>query len=126
MGGMSTATATAPAFEVFEDPPVLEAWPDGSVRVGGTRLLLEMVVGGHKMGRTPAQIAASYGPRPVAQIYAALSYYFAHTEQVDAYLARRKQHAEANMAEAERRWPQEGLRERLLQRLAERDATDSD
>ena len=79
MSSMSTATASAPVFEVIEDPPVLVAWEDGSVRVGGTRLLLDMVIGGYKMGQTPEEIAASFGPRPVAPIYAALAYYFTHT-----------------------------------------------
>ena len=36
---MSTATVSDAVFEVMEDPPVLVAWEDGSVRVGGTRLL---------------------------------------------------------------------------------------
>ena len=122
MDGMSTATAPAPVFEVFEDPPVLHAWADGSVRVGGTRLQLDRIVVGHKMGLTPEEIADAFGQRPVAEIYAVLAYYFAHTQQVEEYLARRAEQGERNMAEAKRRWPQDGLKERLLKRKAELDA----
>ena len=117
---MSTATVSAPVFEVVADPPVLRAWADGSVRIDGTRLLLDMVIGGYKMGQTPEEIAASFGPRPVAPIYAALAYYFAHTEQVEAYLARREAQAERNQAEYERRFPEHAhLKSVLEARMAE-------
>ena len=120
---MSTAAVSAPPFEVFDDPPVLQAWADGSVRIDGTRLLLDMVVGGYKMGQTPEEIAESFGPRPVAPIYAALAYYFAHTDQVEAYLARRQEQSARNQAEYERRFPEhQHLRSVLEARIAEQRA----
>lgn len=120
---MSTAAVSAPAVEVIADPPVLQAWADGSVRIDGTRLLLDMVIGGYTMGQTPEEIAASFGPRPVAPMYAALAYYFAHTDQVEAYLARREEQSARNQAEYERRFPEhQHLRSVLEARIAEQRA----
>lgn len=117
---MATAAARrAKAFKVAKDPPVLEAWDDGSVRVGGTRLLLEVVITGHKLGETPEEIAREYGPTPVGVIHAVLAYYHQHREQVDEYLARVEAESARNLEESERRWPTAGLRERLLATKAE-------
>ncbi len=79
------ASALGPPFEPVAPP--LEAWADGSIRVGGTRLLLHIVVNEHLMGETPEQIARNFPPLTIAEAYAVIAYYHANREAVDAHLA---------------------------------------
>ena len=120
---MSTTAVAPQVFEVLSDEPVIEAWEDGSVRIAGTRLLLDLVIEPYKAGHRPEEIAEWFGPRPLAPLYGAIAYYHAHMEQVEAYLARRHEQADRNQAEYERRFPDHvGLKTRLLARLAEQGA----
>jgi uncharacterized protein (DUF433 family) len=110
---------TAPTLEISPQDPPLKVWEDGSVRVGGTRLLLDIVVFAYQQGDSPEEIAANYGPTPLVDIYGALSFYLRHQDEVDAYVAKRDAEAEAFWEEYERKYPQEGLKARLLARLPE-------
>ena len=115
---MSTTAVAPQVFEVLSDEPVIEAWEDGSVRIAGTRLLLDLVIEPYKAGHRPEEIAEWFGPRPLAPLYGAIAYYHAHTEQVEAYLARRHVQAERNQADYERRFPEHAdLGARLKARL---------
>jgi uncharacterized protein (DUF433 family) len=112
--------ATALPLEISPQDPPLKVWEDGSVRVGGTRLLLDIVVFAYQQGDSPEEIAANYGPTPLVDIYGALSFYLRHQEEVDAYIAKRDAEAEAWLAEYDRTHPQEDLRRRLLAEKARR------
>jgi uncharacterized protein (DUF433 family) len=85
---MATATRPPKRFKVHRDPPVLQAWDDGSVRVGGTRVRLETVITAYRHGEPPAEIAANYGGLPPATVHAVLAYYLAHQQEVDEYVDR--------------------------------------
>lgn len=67
--------------------------PDGSIRIGESRVLLDLVIGAHKAGATPEWIVSSYHGLELADVYTAIAYYLRHTETVDAYLARREKEA---------------------------------
>lgn len=59
---------------------------DGRVRpvIQGTRVGVEVIVGYHQAGYTPQEVATDMLPQlTLAQIYAALSYYEDHREQMD-------------------------------------------
>ena len=91
---------------------------DGSVvRVAGTRLTLDTVVGAFRRGATAEEIAQDYPPVSLPDVYAVIAYYLRHREEVEAYLATRaRTHAELRR-EIEGRPMYQELRERLLARI---------
>jgi uncharacterized protein (DUF433 family) len=100
----------------------IEQWPDGSIRVGGTRTLLATIVTAYLLGESPEEIAGNYGQTPLDQVYAVLAFYLAHREEVDAYLAETEAEAEGLRAQIEREFPVTASRERLRAQLDERRA----
>lgn len=89
---------------------------DGVVRVAGTRVTLDTIVGAFDAGATAEEIAQQYSSVPLADVYSVITYYLRHKSEVCAYLQRREGQAETVRAEVERRFPSTGLRERLLAR----------
>ncbi len=104
------------AFAVVTDPIPLHMDSDGVLRVGGTRVTLDTVVGAFTDGATPEEIAQQYPSLDLADIYAVLGYYLRHRTEVDVYLQRRQQHAQQVRQENEARFPAADIRERLLAR----------
>ncbi|MBM4032524.1 MAG: DUF433 domain-containing protein [Planctomycetes bacterium] len=104
------------AFPIAQEPVPLAADADGVVRVGGTRVTLDTVVAAFLEGATAEEIVSQYPSLDLADAYAAISYYLRHRCEVEAYLRERAEQAEAARAEAERRFPPDGLRARLLAR----------
>jgi uncharacterized protein (DUF433 family) len=72
----------------------LTAWKDGSIRVGSTRVLLDLVVHHFKQGATAEQIQHSFPVLSLHDIYGALFYYLERTEEVEVYLAERERQAD--------------------------------
>jgi uncharacterized protein (DUF433 family) len=87
---------------------------DGVVRVAGTRVTLDTIVGAFDRGATAEEVAQQYSSVPLADVYSVITYYLRHKEEVCSYLQRREKQAEEVRAEVERRFPSAGLRERLL------------
>ncbi|MBI3736564.1 DUF433 domain-containing protein, partial [Candidatus Sumerlaeota bacterium] len=65
----------------------------GAIRIGDSRLLLELVIRAFQDGATAEEIAERYPSAPLADIYAAITYYLRHTGHVEAYLSEREQSA---------------------------------
>lgn len=78
------------------DPIPLVATEDGRViRVTGTRVTLDTLIGAFKRGATPEEIAQDYSAVSLADVYAVITYYLRHRSEVEEYLARRAwEHAE--------------------------------
>ena len=84
------------------EPPPLTAHDDGSVRVGGSRVLLEVVIAAHTIwGWSAERIAREFDTTTLADIYGVLRYYHTHRAEVDAYLARRDAEGDAVKAKIE-------------------------
>jgi uncharacterized protein (DUF433 family) len=98
------------------EPVPIHTDPDGVVRVAGTRVTLDTIVGAFDAGATAEEIAQQYSSVPLADVYSVITYYLRHKSEVCAYLQRREEQAETVRAEVERRFPTSGLRERLLAR----------
>ena len=75
-------------------PALLTAWEDGTIRVGSSRVLLELVVHHFKQGATAEQIQHSFPSLTLREVYGAIFYYLEHTEEVEAYLAGQERQAE--------------------------------
>ncbi|MBO0699558.1 MAG: DUF433 domain-containing protein, partial [Zavarzinella sp.] len=64
----------------FEPRPVpLDRLPNGVLRVAGTRIGLDLVIGAYKAGQTPEQIVEAYDSLRLADVYALIAYYLDHT-----------------------------------------------
>ena len=67
------------------DPVPLVAAEDGRViRVGGTRVTLDTVIGAFKRGATPEEIAQDCSAVSLADVYAVIAYYLRHRSEVEA------------------------------------------
>src|SRR5437588_11875140 len=86
-------------------PPPIRIDADGVMRVGGTRVTLDTVLGAYQMGRSVEEIQESYPSLQLADIHAVISYYLRHRAEVDEYLEGRRQQAEEVRHENEARWP---------------------
>ena len=59
----------------------------GRPRIAGTGVSIRRVAGWYKMGRSPEEIADQYGHLNLAQVHAAIAYYHANRDEIDAELA---------------------------------------
>ena len=62
----------------------------GKASIDKTRIRVNNVVWLHKEGYSPAQILVEYPDLNLAQIHAALAYYYDHPEEIEAELAEDK------------------------------------
>jgi len=86
--------------------------------VGGTRVTLDTVVGAFQSGASAEEIALHYPALSLDDIYAVIAYYLRNRDDVDNYLARRRELAASVRAENEVRFDPVGIRARLLARRA--------
>ena len=101
---------------LFPQPPPLQSDDDGVMRVGGTRVRLDTVVGAFNQGCAAEEILLKYPTLKLTDIYAVITYYLWHREEVDAYLEDRRRQAETVRQENESRFSPVGVRDRLLAR----------
>jgi uncharacterized protein (DUF433 family) len=59
----------------------------GRPRIAGTGVTVRRIVVWYKLGLTPEKIADRIGHVTVAQVYAALTYYHANREEIEADIA---------------------------------------
>ena len=88
----------------------------GVVRVGGTRVTLDSVVGAFRAGATPEEIAQQFPTLVLADIYQVIAYFLNHPEAVESYLANRQIEADSLRTDIECRFDPRGLRARLVAR----------
>ncbi len=74
----------------------LTLWKDGTIRVKGTRLMIDMIVNSHNRGECPEAIFESFPSNDysVADIYLVIAYYLSHKSKIDKYIANREKEAE--------------------------------
>lgn len=97
-------------------PPPLRLDPNGTLYIGETRVPLDTVVGVYETGASPEEIVRRYDTLRLSDVFAVIGYYLTHRDEVDAYLAERRQVAAEVRAENQARFPTEGTCERLLAR----------
>jgi len=77
-------------MELFEvlvaEPAPIQQDEDGVLRVGGTRVRLESILGAFKIGSAAEEILLKYPSLTLTDIYAVITYYLWHKEAVEAYL----------------------------------------
>ncbi len=75
-------------------PAPLKAWDDGTIRVGSSRVLLDLVVHHFKLGATAEQIQHSFPSLTLRDVYGAIFYYLERTAEVEKYLSSQEKQAE--------------------------------
>ncbi len=99
------------------EPSPLRVDEGGAIRVGKTRISLDLIVEQYENGMTPEDRIRMYDTLVLADVYAVITYYLRHPDEVRAYLKRRAEEAEALRAKIERERPRIS-REELLSRRA--------
>jgi uncharacterized protein (DUF433 family) len=98
----------------------------GAIRIGDTRVLLDVVIHEFRNGATAEEIVECYDALNLADVYAVISYYLQHMDAVHAYLHQRAQEAKAvrEMIEASQP-PRPNLRAVLMARAKASEQTDA-
>lgn len=81
------------AFPVQAEAPPLREDASGAVRVGSSRVLLELVIRAFQDGATPETIVQRYSALALPDVYAVIAYYLRHRDEIEEYLARREREA---------------------------------
>ena len=76
-------------LRITADIPPLRAEDSGAVRIGNTRVLLELVIRAFKDGATPEAIVQRYPTTTLEHIYSVIAYYLRHRDEVETYLTDR-------------------------------------
>jgi uncharacterized protein (DUF433 family) len=114
-----TMTDIANRLPLHADPPPLRLDEGGAVRVGNTRVSLDLVVEQYENGMAPEDMVRAYDTLVLADVHAVIAYYLRHRAEVQAYLKRRKEEAEALRAKIETDRPRVSRQALLARRGAE-------
>jgi uncharacterized protein (DUF433 family) len=82
-------------------PPPLRVDEGGAIRIGNSRVTLDLVVEQYGNGMTPEDMARAYDTLALADVHAVVAYYLRHRDAVRAYLKRRAEEAAALRAQVE-------------------------
>jgi len=82
------------SFIVQAEAPPLREDASGALRIGDSRVLLELVIRAFQDGATPETIVQRYSTLALADVYAVIGYYLRHRNEIEGYLARREEKAE--------------------------------
>src|ERR1700674_2658569 len=86
---------------IDRDPAIRSGRP----KIAGTGVTVMRVAAWYKMGLTPEEIATQYCHLSLAQVHAALAYYHANPEEIEADLAEERAFAERVDREPESQSP---------------------
>ena len=106
------------AIEATSEVVPLEFDENGAARVGGTRVTLDTIIAAFSDGATAEEIAQQYPSLELADIYQLIAYYLRRRSEVEAYLHKRAVQAGETRKKNESRFDPQGIRDRLLARLA--------
>jgi uncharacterized protein (DUF433 family) len=81
------------ALVVAAEPVPLREDETGSIRIGSTRVLLEIVLHAYEDGATPEDIVRRYSTLSLDDVYAVITWYLRHKPEAVAYLERRDREA---------------------------------
>jgi uncharacterized protein (DUF433 family) len=105
------------AIILQSEVPPLRQDDSGALRVGRSRVVLELVVRAFQDSATPEAIAQRYPTATLGDIYAVIAYYLRHRDEIEAYLSEREQRSQEVRQRLEAHQGNlADLRERLLAR----------
>jgi uncharacterized protein (DUF433 family) len=75
------------------DPLLLREDSSGTLRIGQTRVLVELVLWAFQDGATPETIVQRYPTLTLVDVYTVIAYYLQHHDEIDRYLIKQEQRA---------------------------------
>jgi uncharacterized protein (DUF433 family) len=97
-----------------EAPPFNED-VSGAIRIGNTRVLLELVIRAFQDGASPETIVQRYSTLSLSDAYTTIGYYLRHQQEIETYLSQREQLAESVRQKLSKNQPDlTSIRSRLL------------
>jgi len=69
------------------------------IRIKGTRVGVETVIGDYRLGATPEEMVIRYPTLSLQQVYATITYYLENRSRLDAYLERVRRRREKDWQE---------------------------
>lgn len=108
------------AIRLREEPNPLRMDEHGIIRVGNSRVVLDLVLLAFNQGSTPEEIYQQYSTLDLADIYRTIGYYLNNKEEMDGYLKQREKQRQQLREENEKCFPTAEIRKRLLARKQER------
>jgi uncharacterized protein (DUF433 family) len=100
------------------DHPPLRVDDEGAIRVGKSRISLDLVVEQYENGMTPEDLVRAYDTLVLADVHALVAYYLRHRDAVRAYIKRRQEDAAALRAKIEAEHPRISREALLVRRSA--------
>ena len=107
-------------FPLQAELPPLRVDEGGAIRIGNSRISLDLVVEQYENGMTPEDMGRAYDTLVLADVHAVIAYYLRHRDEVRAYLKGRAKEAEALRSKIEAERPRVS-REELLARQRARE-----
>jgi len=111
--------AGAPPIE--SQPVPLRTDETGSLRIGRTRVTLDILIATYRSGYTAEEIVEQLPTLELSEVHCVLGYYLRHRKDLDAYLDERERSAAALRQTIEASGSGRTLRQRVLARRARRD-----
>jgi uncharacterized protein (DUF433 family) len=111
-------SSLANGLPLHAEPPPLRVDEGGAVRIGKSRVSLDLVVEQYENGMTPEDLVRAYDTLDLADVHAAIAYYLRHREEVRAYLKRREEEARALREKIEAERPRVSRADLLARRSA--------
>jgi uncharacterized protein (DUF433 family) len=102
------------------EAPPLKMDEHGTIRVAGTRVTLETVVGEYLDGASAEAIAEAYDALSLADVYATIAYYLRHRIALDEYLRESERQGGELRRRIESTPENQALRKRILDRARDR------
>src|SRR5436853_1202022 len=87
------------------EPPPLRVDEGGAVRIGKSRISLDLVVEQYDNGMAVEDLVRAYDTLDLADVHAVISYYLRHRDEVRAYLKGREEEANAQRVKIEAERP---------------------
>jgi len=100
-------------LQVSSEAIPLTADENGILRISGTRVLLDSVVDLFDEGASPEEIVEQFDVLKLDDVYAVITFYLRHREEVKGHLADEERKAEEIRQRIEPRHSNRALRERL-------------
>jgi uncharacterized protein (DUF433 family) len=116
VAGTFNAAASADALPIRGDDRPLRIDAGGAIRVGQSRISLDVIVEQYERGMTPEDMVRAYDALELAEVYAVIAYYLRNRDGVRVYLKRRNEEAEALRATIEAEHPRVSRHELLARR----------
>ena len=104
---------------IFPEEVPLTQWQNGTIRVIGSRVSLDTIIGRMQVGDTPEEIHEGFPTVTLAQINTIIDWYFNNQVEADQYLQEEEAEAERILTELESQPEYIARREELRRRIAQ-------